>query len=168
LAEAEVIAKLSHPNIVQVYDFGVHQEQPFFALEYCAGGDLKARLAGVPLEARPAAELVAQLADAMEQAHTKGILHRDLKPQNILLSDPHASIPKITDFGLAKQTELSLTATGAVGMGTASYMPPEQADGLKLGPNRSRHARRAWWSGRQSGGAAMPWSARWPRRLCWH
>jgi WD40 repeat protein len=140
LAEAEVIAKLSHPNIVQVHDFGLSGEQPYFALEFCAGGDLKSKLAGTPLEGKPAAELVAQLADAMAHTHAKGIVHRDLKPQNILLSDNQSSIanlqsliPKITDFGLAKQGDSGMTATGAV-MGTPSYMAPEQAEGKKVGP----------------------------------
>jgi WD40 repeat protein len=144
LAEAEVIAKLSHPNIVQVHDFGLSGEQPFFALEFCAGGDLKSKLAGTPLEGKPAAELVAQLADAMAHAHAKGIIHRDLKPQNILLFDSaqqnpprergtFSFVPKITDFGLAKQGDNGMTATGIV-MGTPSYMAPEQAEGQKVGP----------------------------------
>jgi hypothetical protein len=153
--EAEVIASLQHPNIVQIYEVGEHDGLPFFSLEYCPGGSLADRLDGTPLPPRDAARLVETLARAMQVAHERHIIHRDLKPANVLLAarglagtseqgpaKPQAAeelvdyVPKITDFGLAKHLEQETrTATGAV-MGTPSYMAPEQATGAAaaLGP----------------------------------
>ncbi len=139
-AEAEAAARLQHPNIVQVHDVGVHDGQPFFSLEYCAGGSLSARLREGPLAVREAATLVEALARAMQHAHEEGIVHRDLKPANVLLAgEPGAAlercVPKIADFGLAKRLDADSgqTRPGAI-MGTPSYMAPEQADGLTVGP----------------------------------
>ncbi|MBL8821900.1 MAG: protein kinase [Planctomycetia bacterium] len=132
LAEAETIAKLHHPGIVQIYDFGTHGEHPYFAMEYLPDGTLDKKLAGSPLPPNEAAALVKKLAEALQAAHDLGIVHRDLKPANILLTP--AGEPKITDFGLAKTGGSNLTATGKV-MGTPSYMSPEQAEGKKdVGP----------------------------------
>jgi serine/threonine-protein kinase len=125
--EAEAIARLQHPNIVQVYEVGEHEGRPFFSLEFCDGGSLERKLAGTPLPSRDAAALVETLARAVQAAHDKGIVHRDLKPANVLLADD--GTPKITDFGLAKKLgEAGQTQSGAV-MGTPSYMAPEQASG---------------------------------------
>jgi tetratricopeptide (TPR) repeat protein len=134
LAEAKVIAAVAHPGIVQVHDFGIHDDLPYFALEYCPGGTLSAKLAGTPLPASDAAALVEQVARAVQAAHEKGIIHRDLKPSNVLLDGDGR--PRVTDFGLARQIQGGgdLTRTGAV-MGTPSYMAPEQAEGKKdIGP----------------------------------
>jgi serine/threonine-protein kinase len=134
LAEAEAVAAIGHPGIVQVYDFGTHDGLPFFALEFCPGGSLADRLAGNPLPAREAAALVETLARAVQAAHQAGVVHRDLKPQNVLLGAD--GTPKVTDFGLAKRVEggSGLTQTGAI-LGTPSYMAPEQASGSKeIGP----------------------------------
>jgi hypothetical protein len=126
-AEAEAIARLKHPNIVQIYEVGEHNGLPYFSLEYCPGGSLDKKLHGTPLPAAEAAVLVEVLARAMQAAHEKGIVHRDLKPANVLLGE--AGEPKVTDFGLAKKLEeAGQTHTGAV-MGTPSYMAPEQAQG---------------------------------------
>ncbi len=124
-AEAEAVARLQHPNIVQVYEVGEHGGLPFFSLEYCAGGSLAQRLDGTPLPARGAAGLVETLARAIHAAHERHIVHRDLKPANVLLTGD--GTPKITDFGLAKKMDATevLTQSGAI-MGTPSYMPPEQ------------------------------------------
>jgi tetratricopeptide (TPR) repeat protein len=143
-AESEAIARLQHPHIVQIFEVGEYDGLPFFALEFCPGGALDRKLAGTPLPAADAAELVEQLARAMHAAHQKGILHRDLKPGNVLLAED--GTPKISDFGLAKQLDPepvapgqaptgSLTQSGAV-VGTPSYMAPEQASGQgkALGP----------------------------------
>ncbi|VTT99695.1 serine threonine protein kinase : WD40 repeat-containing protein OS=Singulisphaera acidiphila (strain ATCC BAA-1392 / DSM 18658 / VKM B-2454 / MOB10) GN=Sinac_7396 PE=3 SV=1: Pkinase: TPR_10: TPR_10: TPR_10: TPR_10 [Gemmataceae bacterium] len=129
LAEAEAIARLRHPNIVQLYEIGTHNDCPFFTLEFCEGGALDAKLGGHPLPPRDAAVLVETLARAMQVAHDAGIVHRDLKPQNVLLAADGS--PKVTDFGLAKRVgegASDLTASGAV-LGTPSYMAPEQAAG---------------------------------------
>jgi WD40 repeat protein/serine/threonine protein kinase len=133
--EARAVASLQHPNIVQIYEIGEHGGQPFFSLEYVAGGNLDKVLGRKPQPARAAAELVAILARAMQTAHQSGIVHRDLKPANILLTEQGQ--PKITDFGLAKELDTAVrqTRSGAV-MGTPSYMAPEQAQGRidRIGP----------------------------------
>jgi WD40 repeat protein len=132
--EAEAIARLQHPNIVQVYEVGAHEGRPFFSLEFCAGGSLDRKLGGTPLPPVEAARLVETLARAMHAAHQANVIHRDLKPANVLLLED--GTPKITDFGLAKKLdEVGQTQSGAI-MGTPSYMAPEQAGGpsKQMGP----------------------------------
>jgi WD40 repeat protein len=126
--EAEASARLSHPNIVQVFEVGEHDGRPFFSLEFCAGGSLHQKLNGTPLPPREAATLLETLARAVQAAHDQGVLHRDLKPANVLLTAD--GTPKVSDFGLARKLdELSgPTHTGSV-LGTPSYMAPEQATG---------------------------------------
>jgi serine/threonine protein kinase/tetratricopeptide (TPR) repeat protein len=135
LAEAEAIAQLQHPHIVQIYEVGQHAGLPFFALEYLDGGSLAHKLQGTPLPAREAAQLVETLAQAVQAAHARGIIHRDLKPANVLLDQEGR--PKISDFGLAKRLDAGpgLTQTGLI-LGTPSYMAPEQAEGKgkEVGP----------------------------------
>jgi serine/threonine-protein kinase len=127
--EAEALARLHHPNIVQIYEVGECDGIPFLALEYVAGGSLDRHLQGKPLPPRQAAELVRTLADAVQHAHKHGVVHRDLKLSNILLADGGTLEPRISDFGLAKKLdELGQTQTGAV-LGSPSYMAPEQAEG---------------------------------------
>jgi WD40 repeat protein/tRNA A-37 threonylcarbamoyl transferase component Bud32 len=153
-SEAEAVAPLQHPHIVQIYEVGEHQGHPYFSLEYIEGGSLAQQLDGAPQPTRWAAQLVETLARAIHFAHERGIIHRDLKPANILLTgkwERGASrevsvssslagagvpIPKITDFGLAKRlaNDTNQTKTGAV-LGTPSYIAPEQAAGKKdIGP----------------------------------
>jgi WD40 repeat protein len=165
LAEAEVVASLRHPGIVQVHDFGTHDGIPWFALEYCPGGSLEERLGGKPLPPASAAHVTRLLADAVQHAHEAGIIHRDLKPANILLrpgpptpgltarpealdsnatpwpSTPGGLDPLITDFGLARRIEAAagITRPGAV-MGTPSYMSPEQGRGGQVGPETDQYA----------------------------
>jgi tetratricopeptide (TPR) repeat protein/tRNA A-37 threonylcarbamoyl transferase component Bud32 len=133
--EAEAVAGIQHPNIVQIYEIGEHEGRPYFSLEYVDGGTLNQRAAHKPFTFREAAQLVQLLAEGMYHAHQRGIIHRDLKPANVLLTEDGQ--PKITDFGLAKrfQEDTGQTRTGAV-MGTPSYMAPEQAQGKtkELGP----------------------------------
>jgi eukaryotic-like serine/threonine-protein kinase len=127
-AEAEAVACLQHPNIVQVYQVNETDGRPYFSLEYCGGGSLSARLDGTPWPPAKAAELVATLAHAVQAAHRRGVVHRDLKPANILLTEDGTL--KVSDFGLAKRLDHAsgVTRTGDV-MGTPSYMAPEQAGG---------------------------------------
>ena len=128
LSEAEMVAKLRHPHIVQIYGFGAHDDRPYLELEYLEGGSLAQRLDGTPWPPAQAAGLLETLARAIDQAHQREIIHRDLKPANILLAAD--GTPKITDFGLAKSMRAhpDLTHSGAI-MGSPSYMAPEQAEG---------------------------------------
>jgi hypothetical protein len=137
-AEAEAVARLQHPNIVQIHEVGEHRGHTYLTLEYAEAGSLAQRLAGGRLPARRAAGLVECLARAVHYAHGKGVVHRDLKPANVLLAGaadaPLADCtPKIADFGLAKQVGDAApvgprTQTGAI-LGTPAYMAPEQAGG---------------------------------------
>jgi tetratricopeptide (TPR) repeat protein len=134
-AEAEAVARLQHPHIVQIYEVGEAEGRPYFALEYIDGGSLAQRLRGMPQPPRQAAVWVRTLAQAIHFAHERGIIHRDLKPANVLRSADETL--KVTDFGLAKQLSgpADKTRTGEV-FGTPSYMSPEQAGGVtkKIGP----------------------------------
>ena len=140
--EAELVAELRHPNIVQVYDVGDLDGRPYFTMEFVEGGSLDRKLAGKPLPAREAASLLAVLAEAIDAAHRAGIVHRDLKPSNVLLTADDT--PKISDFGLARHLGIgaALTQSGTP-LGTPSYMAPEQAqgksrdDGAGRGPVRA-------------------------------
>jgi serine/threonine protein kinase len=138
-AEAEAIARLQHPHIVQVFQFGEYDGQPFFVLEFVPGGSLEQKLADPqPQPPREAARLILLLARALHAAHQAGVVHRDLKPGNILLAPPADEpslncawgLPKVSDFGLAqlRDAEGLQTASGTV-MGTPAYMAPEQAEG---------------------------------------
>jgi eukaryotic-like serine/threonine-protein kinase len=155
--EAELAARVQHPNIVQLYEIGTHEGRPFLALEWIEGGSLASRLDGKPWPPAEAAALIETLARAIHVAHSQGIVHRDLKPANILLvsggvvsgewsktscpTTHHSPLtthhPKITDFGLAQPTEggITLTHSGFL-VGTPGYMAPEQAGGKRalMGP----------------------------------
>jgi hypothetical protein len=139
--EAEAVARLQHPHIVQVYEIGEAEGRPYLALELVDGSSLADELGDRPWPIRKAARLVETLARAMHHAHFRGVVHRDLKPSNVLLT--RKGTPKITDFGLAKQLDApgGHTPTDAV-LGTPSYMAPEQAAGQSrhVGPPADVHA----------------------------
>jgi WD40 repeat protein len=139
--EAEAVARVQHPNVVQIFDIGECAGRPYLSLEYVTGGDLARRIGGKPQPARSAAELVQTLAAAVEVAHRHGIVHNDLKPANVLLTDD--GVAKIADFGLARllDRQTGQTVTGEFS-GTPSYMAPEQASGDRraLGPGVDIHA----------------------------
>ncbi len=161
LSEAEAVARLQHPHIVQIYEVNKHDGRPFFSMEFADEGTLSEKLKGAPpATATDAADLIERIARAVEYAHTRGIVHRDLKPANILLTKANVDgsrsgiaslrstrfapfVPKISDFGLAKYMDagFGLTQTGAI-VGTPSYMAPEQAAGKSalIGPATDVHA----------------------------
>jgi formylglycine-generating enzyme required for sulfatase activity len=128
--ETEAVARLQHPHIVQLYEVGEVRGQPFFSLEFCDGDTLTDQLKKQRPTPREAAELIETLARAMHYAHLRGVVHRDLKPGNVLLAGAER-VAKITDFGLAKRIDAEareVSQSGAI-MGTAAYMAPEQAAG---------------------------------------
>jgi serine/threonine-protein kinase len=127
-SECEAIARLEHPHIVRLYEFGQWEGKPFFSMEFVVGGTLGAMLNRRALPVDEAVALVLPLARAIEYAHSRRVVHRDLKPGNILIAAD--GTPKIADFGLAKllDADTSLTQSDAV-LGTAGYMAPEQARG---------------------------------------
>src|SRR5512137_2755480 len=128
--EAKTIAKLEHPAIVPVYDFGEEDGQPYFVMRFMTGGSLSDRIRKGPLSVADVAHLMSRLAPALDSAHNKGIIHRDLKPGNILF-DQYGE-PYISDFGIAKLTEAPGGMTGSAIVGTPAYMSPEQAQGEQV------------------------------------
>ncbi|HWX19839.1 MAG TPA: protein kinase [Candidatus Binatia bacterium] len=130
--EAQAAAGLHHPNIVPIYEVGLHDGQHYFSMEYIQGRNLAEVAREKPLPARRAAVYLKAMAEAMHYAHEQGVLHRDLKPSNVLLDS--LDQPRITDFGLAKllKSDSQLTLTGQA-LGSPEHMPPEQAAG-KHGP----------------------------------
>jgi tRNA A-37 threonylcarbamoyl transferase component Bud32 len=126
--EARALARLNHPNIVQVYDFIEHQKRMWIAIELVEGGNLASYLAQQGfLTAPEACRIGAQIAEAVAFAHERGVVHRDLKPLNVLLADEET--PKVTDFGLAKLAEGGVDTLEGTVMGSPHYMSPEQAEG---------------------------------------
>jgi mono/diheme cytochrome c family protein len=140
-AEAEAAARLHHPNIVHIIQYGDVNGRPYYSMEYVSGGNVADRLAREPMTPRASAELVEILARAAHVAHERGIVHRDLKPSNIMLAAD--GTPKIADFGLAKRLDddSNHTHSGEV-LGTPAYMAPEQAEGKKdeIGPRTDVYA----------------------------
>ncbi len=125
--EARIAARCAHPNIVAVYDFAVHEGNPFLAMEYVEGANLSQVLKEKGrLPPASAVAVMGQVLDALTCAHGFGIVHRDVKPANILM--PQGERVKVTDFGISRIDTAGLTQTGAV-IGTPSYMSPEQCRG---------------------------------------
>jgi serine/threonine-protein kinase PpkA len=127
LREYELIARLDHPNVVKIFDFGVADDHAYIAMEYCGGGSLKRRVAA-GMDRYEAYRLMRDIAGALGVLHAAGILHRDLKPTNVLFRDDGSLA--LIDFGLAKQVALQAEVTGAGAIfGTPYYMSPEQGHG---------------------------------------
>ncbi len=127
LNEGRIVASLRHPNIITIYDIGIADEVIYISMEYVEGGDLKQRMSDFSVPEK-ALELLLKIGDALDAVHRRGIIHRDVKPGNILFRDENT--PLLTDFGIAKQTAIDhdLTSTGLF-VGSPNYMAPEQAEG---------------------------------------
>ena len=137
--EAQAIAQMRHPNIVGVYDFGEHEGTPYMIIEYVPGGSLATRLNGEQLEPGAALKYLRGIAAGLDYAHGLGIVHRDVKPANVLLEKDDT--PVLADFGLAKLLQgSSLKSMTGVTTGTPAYMAPEQVTGSRVGPAADRYA----------------------------
>ena len=128
--EAKMIAMLEHPAIVPVYDYGEEDGQPYFVMRYMTGGSLADRIKQGPLTVAEATRILAHIGPALDEAHRRGVIHRDLKPGNILF-DQHG-MPYISDFGIAKLAGAQTNVTGSAIVGTPAYLCPEQAQGEEL------------------------------------
>jgi len=137
LREARAVARLQHPNILALYDFGEQDDRAFLVMPYVAGGTLADWLA-TPRTPWAVVALLRPIAAALDHAHTRGIIHRDVKPSNILL--PTMGQPLLADFGIAHvDGDVALTRSGA-GAGTIGYMAPEQARGAPLDGRADQYA----------------------------
>src|SRR6266498_750503 len=126
--ELKLIASLEHPAIVPVYDVGGEDDhQPFFVMRYMSGGSLSDLIKKEKFSLRDAALIIERLASALDHAHSRGIIHRDIKPDNVLFDG--SNNPYLSDFGVAKLTEAVVSATGREVLGTPAYISPEQALG---------------------------------------
>jgi serine/threonine protein kinase len=130
--EAELMARISHPNVVTIFDFGTVAGRPYLVMEYVEGGDLRSRMVpDLPMGIGEIRAIMKPVVKAVEYLHSQGIVHRDMKPENILMH--HEETPKVTDFGIAVLDFAvgSLTRTGQA-LGTPGYVAPEQQYGLKV------------------------------------
>lgn len=125
--EARLIARIEHPAIVPVYDFGEQSDQPYLVMRYMPGGSLASKIKGEGLTFSSAVQIISQIAPALDAVHTQGVVHRDLKPGNILFDG--FGNPAISDFGIAYFTAATNDLTGSAIIGTPTYMSPEQVRG---------------------------------------
>jgi eukaryotic-like serine/threonine-protein kinase len=130
--EARHVARLNHPNLVAVYDTGIDQGQPYIVMELVEGRSLQEAIAGGGLTEDRALEIIADVCVALSYAHDRGLIHRDVKPGNILIADDGSV--KVTDFGIARAVDHETVTRTAAVLGTAAYLSPEQAQGLDVDP----------------------------------
>src|ERR1700704_314201 len=137
--EAQAIAQMRHPNILNVFDFGEYEGTPYMIVEYVPGGSLASRMKRGPLDTGAALNYLAGLPSGLDFALSLGSVHRDVKPANVLLEKDDT--PVLADFGLAKLVQgSSLKSMTGVTTGTPAYMAPEQVTGTKVGPAADRYA----------------------------
>lgn len=130
--EVQVSAKLQHPHILPVYDYGVHEGQPFIVMAYMGGGTLADRIKQGPMSLSEILSIVAQVSEALDFAHNQGVIHRDVKPSNVMLD--HHGNTYLADFGLAKVSDAAVQLTGSRLVGTPDYMAPDLALDTGLSP----------------------------------
>ncbi|TME99200.1 MAG: serine/threonine protein kinase [Chloroflexi bacterium] len=137
--EAQAIARMRHPNVLNVFDFGEFEGTPYMIVEYVEGGSLSPRVKNGPLDRDAAIAFLRGIGDALDYAHKLGIVHRDVKPANVLLGPDDN--PILADFGLAKLMESSsIKSLTGVTTGTPAYMAPEQVTGSHVGPAADRYS----------------------------
>ncbi|MFI5284273.1 MAG: serine/threonine-protein kinase, partial [Candidatus Dormibacterales bacterium] len=137
--EAQAIAQMRHPNILNVYDFGEFEGTPYMIVEFVPGGSLADRLSQDLLDETAAIMYLRGIASGLDYAHSMGVVHRDVKPANVLLTSD--DLPVLADFGLAKLLQgSSLKSMSGVTTGTPAYMAPEQVMGSQVGPAADRYA----------------------------
>src|SRR5258708_19060414 len=136
--EALAIAHMRHPNILNVYDFGEYRGTPYMIVEYVPGGSLANRLESRPLDRESAVACLRGIGEALDYAHSLGIVHRDVKPSNVLLAPDEP--PILADFGLVNLMESSVKSMTGVTTGTPAYMAPEQVTGTDVGPAADRYS----------------------------
>ena len=130
MREAQAAAALDHPNICTVHEFDEAEEKPFISMAYVEGQSLKDKLASGPFDLEEALRIAEQVAQGLQEAHKKGIVHRDIKSANIMVTDSGQA--KVMDFGLARKTEGTLLTKEGSTMGTIAYMSPEQTQGEEV------------------------------------
>ena len=130
MREAQAAAALDHPNICTVYEFDEADDRTFISMAYVEGRSLKKKLESGPVELEEALNIATQVAEGLREAHKKGIIHRDIKSGNIMVTERGQA--KVMDFGLARKTESTLLTREGAAMGTVAYMSPEQAQGEKV------------------------------------
>jgi len=137
--EAQAIAHMRHPNVLNVFDFGEFERTPYMVVEYVEGGSLSAHMKQAPVDQDSALRYLQGIGEALDYAHSHGIVHRDVKPANVLLGPEDT--PILADFGLVKLMQSSSIASlTGVTTGTPAYMAPEQVSGKHVGPAADRYA----------------------------
>lgn len=140
LKEGKILARVSHPHVVTIYDSGEHEGSFYMCMEFVRGGTLEDRLVREPLSASETVQTIKQMASALQWSHSKGLIHRDVKPANVLYREDGTSV--LSDFGIAKTTRQEATKMTAMGMaiGTPTYMSPEQASAAELTPKSDQYS----------------------------